>query len=103
MDFFGISPLEIVVILIVGLIAFGPDKLPELARNLAKGMRTFRKATQDLTQELTREFTELEGEEKEEKEEKSLSRKEEPQVIGPTKKQPRKPRRTRGKASGSEQ
>lgn len=41
---FGIGAGEFVVILIVGLIVFGPGKLPELGRALGKALREFRKA-----------------------------------------------------------
>ena len=64
MEFFGMGPLEILLILIVGLIAFGPGRLPQLARNLGKGITAFRKATMDLTAEVSREFQDLEKEEK---------------------------------------
>ncbi|MBI3743664.1 MAG: twin-arginine translocase TatA/TatE family subunit [Chloroflexi bacterium] len=32
MDFFGIGFLELVVIVVVALLAFGPDKIPEVAK-----------------------------------------------------------------------
>ncbi len=41
---FGIGAGEFVVILIVGLIVFGPGKLPEVGRALGKALREFRKA-----------------------------------------------------------
>lgn len=41
---FGIGAGEFVLILIAGLILFGPSKLPELARSLGKALREFRKA-----------------------------------------------------------
>ena len=41
---FGIGAGEFVVILIVGLIVFGPGKLPEVGRALGKMLREFRKA-----------------------------------------------------------
>ena len=59
------GPLEILLILIVGLIAFGPGRLPKLARNLAKGISAFKKATTQLTAEVSKEFEMLEKEEKE--------------------------------------
>lgn len=65
MEFFGMGPLEILLILIVALIAFGPGRLPDLARNIGKGIRAFRKATLDLTAEVTKEFKEVEKEVKE--------------------------------------
>ncbi len=41
---FGIGMGEFILILIVGLIVFGPSKLPEVGRALGKGLREFRKA-----------------------------------------------------------
>ena len=41
---FGIGAGEFVLILIAGLILFGPSKLPELGRSLGKLLREFRKA-----------------------------------------------------------
>ena len=38
----NIGPLEIVVILIVALIVFGPKRLPELGRSAGKGIREFK-------------------------------------------------------------
>ena len=41
---FGIGAGEFALILIVGLIVFGPSKLPELGRSLGKLLREFKKA-----------------------------------------------------------
>ena len=38
----NIGPLEIVVILIIALIVFGPKRLPELGRSMGKGLREFK-------------------------------------------------------------
>lgn len=45
---FGIGLPEFILILIVGLVVFGPSKLPELGRAVGKGMREFRKASNAL-------------------------------------------------------
>ncbi len=41
---FNISPLEIIVLLVIALIVLGPQRLPEMARSVGRGMREFRKA-----------------------------------------------------------
>lgn len=38
----NIGPLEIIVVLVIALIVFGPKRLPELGRSLGKGIREFR-------------------------------------------------------------
>ena len=63
MEFFGMGLMEIFIILVVGLIALGPAKLPQVARNLGKGISALKKATTDLTAEVTKEFEGLDKEE----------------------------------------
>lgn len=46
---FGIGFPELILILIVGLIVFGPGKLPEAGRALGRGLREFKKAQSALT------------------------------------------------------
>ncbi len=60
MNFFGIGPLELLLILVITLVVFGPKKLPEISRALGKGLREFRRATSDLskaTSDLTKQVT----------------------------------------------
>jgi TatA/E family protein of Tat protein translocase len=40
--------MELVVIFVVALLVFGPKKLPELGKSLGKGLREFKRATDDL-------------------------------------------------------
>jgi sec-independent protein translocase protein TatB len=47
---FGIGMTELLVILVVALIVFGPTRLPELARSLGRAMGEFRRASTDLRQ-----------------------------------------------------
>lgn len=46
------GPMEILVILVVALVLFGPSKLPELGKSLGKGIREFKRGTQGLKDEL---------------------------------------------------
>ena len=39
---------EILVIFVIALLVFGPKKLPDLGKSLGKGIREFRKATDEL-------------------------------------------------------
>lgn len=39
---------ELILIFVVALLVFGPRKLPELGKSLGKGLREFRRATNDL-------------------------------------------------------
>ncbi|MFC1915152.1 Sec-independent protein translocase protein TatB [Chloroflexota bacterium] len=56
MDFFGIGAGEVILILIVALVVWGPKRLPEIARTLGRMTRGLRKATYDLTSQVTKEI-----------------------------------------------
>jgi len=56
MDFFGIGPLELLLILIITLIVFGPGKLPEIARQAGRFAREIRKTSNELTRDFKTEF-----------------------------------------------
>ena len=47
----GIGPLEIVIVLIIVLIIFGPKRLPDLGRSLGRGMREFKDSVTGKDQE----------------------------------------------------
>ena len=52
--FLFISGTEIAFILFIVIMVFGADKIPEIAKGLAKGMRTLKDATNDIKQEITK-------------------------------------------------
>jgi len=56
---FNIGPGELIVILILALVLLGPEKLPEMARTVGKGMRELRRATEDLKDQVESEFYKL--------------------------------------------
>jgi sec-independent protein translocase protein TatA len=55
----NIGPMEILVVLIIALVIFGPKRLPELGQSVGKGIREFRGS--------------LSGDDKEDDEEKSAA------------------------------
>ncbi|ACX52341.1 twin-arginine translocation protein, TatA/E family subunit [Ammonifex degensii KC4] len=59
---FGLGPQEIILILAIALIIFGPSKLPELGRSLGKTIREFRKSTQDIVSDLKSNVDEVKKE-----------------------------------------
>ncbi len=50
-----LQPRHLLVILAVALIFFGPQKLPELGKGLAQGIRNFKKSMKEVTSEITPE------------------------------------------------
>jgi len=52
---------EILLILAVALIVFGPAKLPELGRSIGNGLREFRKATSELKDTISLEDSDSEN------------------------------------------
>jgi Tat protein translocase TatB subunit len=49
---FGISFNELLIVLALALIILGPDKLPDLARSLGKGLGELKRATDDVTKSI---------------------------------------------------
>jgi sec-independent protein translocase protein TatA len=40
----GIGPLELIIVLVIALVVFGPKRLPDLGRSLGSGMREFKES-----------------------------------------------------------
>lgn len=57
---FGMGGTEILVILVIAMIFLGPEKLPEAAAKISKGIRDIRKQQRELTQTIEND-TELGG------------------------------------------
>jgi len=41
---FGLGPTELILILIIALVIFGPSKLPEIGKAIGKGLHEFKDA-----------------------------------------------------------
>ncbi len=54
-----ISGQEIFIIMAVALVLFGANKIPDIAKGLGKGMREFRKATDDIKKEFNESTKEV--------------------------------------------
>jgi sec-independent protein translocase protein TatA len=50
----NVGPLEILLVLIVALVVFGPKKLPDLGHSLGKGIREFKGSVTGETDEPAR-------------------------------------------------
>ncbi|MBI4307264.1 MAG: twin-arginine translocase subunit TatB [Chloroflexi bacterium] len=55
MDFLGIGWMEILVVLVVALIVFGPEKLPDISRTVGQTIRDIQKNVNEATRTLTEE------------------------------------------------
>jgi sec-independent protein translocase protein TatA len=49
---FNIGPAELMVIFILALLVFGPKKLPEVSRQIGRGIREFRRASDSVRGEI---------------------------------------------------
>lgn len=54
------GPLELLVIGVIALIVFGPDKLPGMARNAGKMLHELRRAASDVRSEISAGLDEVE-------------------------------------------
>ena len=57
---FNIGLPELLIILAIALIVFGPNKLPELAKAVGRAMREFKKATEEVKESFEAETKDLE-------------------------------------------
>ncbi len=48
----NIGPWELILVLVIALIIFGPGKLPEVARSVGKGINEFKRATNEVKQQV---------------------------------------------------
>jgi TatA/E family protein of Tat protein translocase len=53
MELFGIGPAEFMIILVLGFIIIGPQKLPELSRSVGRAVGEFKAQTDQMRRVLT--------------------------------------------------
>lgn len=70
--FFDFGSGEILLILLVVFLVFGPDKIPELARNLGKVINDVKRASEDIKTEINKEADRKEREKRLEEYKKNI-------------------------------
>lgn len=61
---FNIGIPELILILVLALIVFGPKKLPEIGRSVGNGLREFKKAVGDIQKTIQTDIKEANVKEK---------------------------------------
>jgi sec-independent protein translocase protein TatB len=79
----GLGTTELLVILVVALILFGPRKLPQLSRSLGKSLGEFKRASEDFKKTWEKEVA-LEEREKEGQIERAMLPPEDNSILGNT-------------------
>lgn len=59
--FFDISGGELIVILLVAFIVFGPSKIPEVARKIGRGLNEVRRASDEIKREISKETRKMDS------------------------------------------
>jgi sec-independent protein translocase protein TatA len=49
---FGLGPTELIIILIIALVIFGPSRLPKVGQSVGQALRAFRDSTDKVTEEV---------------------------------------------------
>jgi len=57
---FNIGMSELILILVIALIVFGPGKLPEVSKALGKSLQEFRKASSEVTEDVKKQPVDVE-------------------------------------------
>ena len=52
MDILGVGPLDLILILILAMVIFGPNRMPEIGARLGQALRSLRLAMQEFTTEI---------------------------------------------------
>ena len=55
-----IGPMELIIILVIALVVFGPKRLPDMGRSLGKAIREFRNAGKEIQNDIVESIDENE-------------------------------------------
>jgi sec-independent protein translocase protein TatB len=59
MNFFGVGPLELALVAVIAVVVLGPDRLPEVAVQLARAIRYLRSYATSATAQMRQDLDEL--------------------------------------------
>jgi TatA/E family protein of Tat protein translocase len=59
--FFDISAGELIIILLVAFVVFGPSRIPEIARKIGRGLNEVRRASDEIKREISKETSKMES------------------------------------------
>ncbi|MDD5748959.1 MAG: twin-arginine translocase TatA/TatE family subunit [Actinomycetota bacterium] len=55
---FGLGPTELIIILVIALIIFGPARLPKIGQSIGQALRAFRESTSKVEEEVKKSIEE---------------------------------------------
>jgi sec-independent protein translocase protein TatA len=55
---FGLGPTELIIILVIALIIFGPSRLPKVGQSVGQALSSFRDSADKVTEEVTKNVDE---------------------------------------------
>ncbi|HEY5494386.1 MAG TPA: twin-arginine translocase TatA/TatE family subunit [Candidatus Anoxymicrobiaceae bacterium] len=54
MNMFGLGPTELIIILVIALVIFGPSRLPKIGQSVGQALKAVRDSTDKVTEEVSK-------------------------------------------------